>query len=103
MVRLGERIRTLRLTAGLSVSEVSRRIGIDRAWLRQLEHAGPERSINLASAIKLADALGVSLEKLAREPLDCPCEADAEIDPGPNHLAGCPYGEPDHIDEGPFG
>lgn len=56
------KIRQLRLARHWSQSELGRRVGRDRHWVSNVE-AG-RRGLGLGSAVKLARALGVSVEEL---------------------------------------
>jgi putative transcriptional regulator len=67
----GEHLRTLRLEAGLSRSELARRAGVPVSTLRHWES---DRGFpGLATCLRLAEALGVPAERLA-EGVDDPVE-----------------------------
>lgn len=63
---VGERIRAARLRANLTQQQVGERTGIDRATYNRIEqgHASPI----LDSLILIADAIGVPLADLVRQP-----------------------------------
>ena len=63
--RLGRRVKRLRERAGWSQHELARRSGVSRSTIAGLE-TGDRPSLTLENAMKLADALGVSLDLLAR-------------------------------------
>jgi transcriptional regulator with XRE-family HTH domain len=66
----GERLRALRLAAGMTQQALADSAGLAVSAVRVYEQGGRKRGEpTWASAIKLADALGVSLDRLAgREP-----------------------------------
>lgn len=57
-------LRTIRKDAGLSVPELSRRSGVP---IRTIENIERNNNATVVVAIKLADALGVTLDELCRE------------------------------------
>lgn len=57
-------LRTIRKNAGLSVPELSRRSGVP---IRTIENIEKTDHATVANAIKLADALGVTLDELCRD------------------------------------
>jgi putative transcriptional regulator len=59
----GEHLRTLRGEAGLSRRELARRAGVPGATLRNWE--GGRGMPDLPAVLRLADALGVPVERLA--------------------------------------
>jgi transcriptional regulator with XRE-family HTH domain len=61
---LGERLRQLRAVAGLSQNELHKRSGVSQAVISAVER-DLQDTITLATATRLADALGVSLDLLA--------------------------------------
>jgi transcriptional regulator with XRE-family HTH domain len=80
---LGALIRAQRVTAGLTLRELSERTNVSNAYLSQIERGLHEPSISVLGAI--AAALGVSLEALlARSGLLAP---EAESDGGRAALA----------------
>ena len=60
----GQRLRSFRLRAGLSVSQVARRLGVAESTYREWEYG---RQIRGEPYRKLADILGVSLSILLSE------------------------------------
>ena len=62
---LGRRLRRLREARGLSQTGLASRAGVARSLVANLEN-GARDNITLANATKLADALGISLDLLAR-------------------------------------
>jgi transcriptional regulator with XRE-family HTH domain len=62
---LGRRLRRLRGARGLSQTGLAARAGVARSLVANLEN-GARDNITLANATKLADALGISLDLLAR-------------------------------------
>lgn len=63
--RLGRRVKRLRERSGWSQHELARRSGVSRSTIAGLE-TGDRPSITLENAMKLADALGVSIDMMAR-------------------------------------
>ena len=63
--RLGRRIKLLRERAGLSQHELAARSGVSRTTIASIE-TGIRPSLLVDNAVKLADALGVSLDLLVR-------------------------------------
>ena len=61
------KLRMLRLTQGLSVPELSRRSGVP---IRTIENIEKTDHATVANAIKLADALQVTLDELCRDRQD---------------------------------
>jgi ribosome-binding protein aMBF1 (putative translation factor) len=60
---LGERIRTIRESLGMSQTSLSARAGISQGYISQIE--ADEREPTLSIAARLATALGVSVDDLA--------------------------------------
>ena len=60
-------LRTIRKDAGLSVPELSRRSGVP---IRTIENIERNNNATVVVAIKLADALGVTLDELCRNTPD---------------------------------
>ena len=58
------KLRTLRLARGLTVPELSRRSGVP---IRTIENIEKTNHATVANAIKLADALQVTLDQLCRD------------------------------------
>ncbi|MEU1122116.1 helix-turn-helix transcriptional regulator [Streptomyces sp. NPDC005899] len=61
---IGDRIRTARITAGLTQERVALRTGMDRATYNRIEQG--HSAALLDSLILIADALGVDLADLVR-------------------------------------
>lgn len=57
-------LRTIRTGQSLTVPELSRRSGVPIRTIENIERTG---NATVANAIKLADALGVTLDELCRE------------------------------------
>ncbi|MGH8910679.1 MAG: helix-turn-helix transcriptional regulator [Egibacteraceae bacterium] len=66
-IELGDRVRQLRLRAGLSQAELARRIGTTQPAIARLEAGGTSPSIHTLD--RVARALGARLEILFVEPL----------------------------------
>ena len=64
VMNFGERLRQLRILAGLNQTELGRRARVPQSIISALE-GGRQRTVNLDTAKRLADALGVSLDLLA--------------------------------------
>jgi transcriptional regulator with XRE-family HTH domain len=60
----GERLRHLRVVAGLSQSELAKRARVAQPIISVLE-GNRQRTVTLDTATRLADALGVTLDLLA--------------------------------------
>jgi transcriptional regulator with XRE-family HTH domain len=63
-----EAVRRLAAERGLSLSELARRAGLNRAHLQHLLSDPPRRTPTLASARKVALGLGVSLDVFDPQP-----------------------------------
>jgi transcriptional regulator with XRE-family HTH domain len=66
MSSLGQRIRAARLSYGMSQVELARRVHISRTAINDIEHdrtADPRFSV----VERIAEALGIRLERLARK------------------------------------
>jgi transcriptional regulator with XRE-family HTH domain len=75
MSRIGERVRELRVAAGLSQQALSNAAGLSTSVVSQLEQ-GTNQDPRLSTLLALADAMGVTLDELAgRTP---PAEASAD-------------------------
>jgi transcriptional regulator with XRE-family HTH domain len=61
--QMGERLQKLRLAKGLSQSQLAKAAGIPAGTLKSWEHG--RRTMLFDAAVKLADALDVSLDELA--------------------------------------
>ena len=62
----GARLKALRVLAGLSINELSKRSGVHRPTISLLEN-GRQTDIGVHAAARLAKALGVSLDVLTGE------------------------------------
>ncbi len=62
---VGDRIRTCRTALGWSQNELARRAQVARSWISQLEQ-GARFNISLEASLKIAKALGVTVDYLAR-------------------------------------
>ena len=62
LVQFGEKVREERLKQGLSQEELASRAGVHRTYIGMIERA--EKNITLSNIDKIANALGISLEKL---------------------------------------
>lgn len=60
---LGERLKILRIEAGLTQEELAQRIGLKKQNISRYENSHCEP--NIRTAKKIADALGVSIEEMA--------------------------------------
>ena len=65
LVKIGERIRTLRLEKDISQERLASLSGIDRSYLGKVERA--ESNISILSLKKISEVLGVSVSKLFEE------------------------------------
>ena len=66
-MKFGERLRYLRQTVvGMSQSELSRRTGVRRATIADVER-DVQKGITLDTAMRLARGLGVSMDVLTRD------------------------------------
>jgi transcriptional regulator with XRE-family HTH domain len=63
--RLGRRLRRFRERVGLSQDALADRAGVARTIIANLER-GHRSGITLSNALRLADALGISVDQLAR-------------------------------------
>lgn len=63
IVKIGERIRALRLDAGMTQEELAQRIGLKKQNISRYENSRVEP--NIRTAKRIAEALGVSLEEMA--------------------------------------
>jgi len=61
----GRRLKAFRLRAGLSQNQLPEKSGVHRPTISLLESGG-QMDLSLSNTIKLADALGVSLDTLVR-------------------------------------
>lgn len=62
-MKIGERIRALRLDAGMTQEELAQRVGLKKQNISRYENARVEP--NIRTAKRIAEALGVSLEEMA--------------------------------------
>ena len=60
--KFGEKIREERLKQGLSQEKLASRAGVHRTYIGMIERA--EKNITLENIEKIANALGISLDKL---------------------------------------
>ncbi|GEM_PF-4606618 len=63
-VRFAKRLRTLRLKAGLSVSELAQCSGVSRQHVRDLEMPIPQKRATIETLEKLAKGLKIPIWKL---------------------------------------
>jgi transcriptional regulator with XRE-family HTH domain len=63
--RLGRRLQRFRERAGLTQHELAERAGVARTIIANLER-GSRAGITLSNALRIADALGISVDQLAR-------------------------------------
>ncbi len=59
---LGNRIKELRTTIGLSQEKFALKIGMDRTYFSSVENG--KRNVSIVNLKKIADGLGVSLSEL---------------------------------------
>lgn len=64
LVRFGQRLRQLRLKAGLSQEAFAEKCGLDRTYIGGIERG--ERNVALRNINEIARGLGVSLAELLR-------------------------------------
>jgi transcriptional regulator with XRE-family HTH domain len=62
---LGQRVRAFRLRSGMSQNELAKRSGVPRPVITRLE-AGNQADVTLSVAMKLADALNITVDMLGR-------------------------------------
>ena len=62
---LGRRLKAFRVRAGLSQNRLSKVSGVPRPTIVNVE-SGQQESVSLESALRLSDALGISVDELAR-------------------------------------
>jgi transcriptional regulator with XRE-family HTH domain len=62
---LGKRVRAFRLRSGMSQNELAKRADVPRPVITRLE-AGNQADVTLAVAMKLANALNVTVDMLGR-------------------------------------
>lgn len=62
--RLGQRIRTLRIEAGLTQEELAFRAGLDRSYVGGVERG--ERNISLLNLNLIAEALNTTISSLTK-------------------------------------
>jgi len=65
MSRLGRRLRRFRERAGFTQHGLADRSGVARTIIANLER-GERAGITLSNALRIADALGISVDQLAR-------------------------------------
>jgi len=61
-VRLGRRLRELRLKRGWTQAQLAKRVGLDRSYLGDVERG--ERNVSAAKLEAIARGFGISLAKL---------------------------------------
>ena len=61
-VRLGRRVRELRLKRGWTQAQLAKRVGLDRSYLGDVERGG--RNVSAAKLELIAKGFGISLAKL---------------------------------------
>jgi len=64
MERFAERLRRLRLAAGLTPSALAHEVGVTEGAIRQME-SGQTKSASLVVGLRIADTLGVNVRYLA--------------------------------------
>jgi transcriptional regulator with XRE-family HTH domain len=62
---LGRRLRAFRLRAGLSQGQLAELSGVPRPTITVVE-SGQQASMSIENGLKIADALGISLDELVR-------------------------------------
>lgn len=62
LVRFGQRVRDLRIKAGLSQEAFAEKCGLDRTYIGGIERG--ERNVALRNINEIADGLGLSLSEL---------------------------------------
>jgi transcriptional regulator with XRE-family HTH domain len=80
--RIGERVRELRVAAGLSQQALSNAAGLSTSVVSQLEQ-GTNLDPRLSTLLALADAMGVTLDELAGRtpPVEAPADRPAAETP----------------------
>ncbi len=62
LVAFGQRVKSLRISQGISQDELAFRCGFYRTYIGMVERA--ERNITLSNVFKLAEGLNISVNKL---------------------------------------
>jgi transcriptional regulator with XRE-family HTH domain len=62
---LGKRLKAFRERAGISQNELARRAGVPRQTIGFVE-AGIQENLSLQNALRIADALGITIDALVR-------------------------------------
>ena len=62
--KFGKKVRQIRLSKKLSQGDVAKKLGIGASYISQVERG--VQNVSLKGMEKLADALGVSIEKLLK-------------------------------------
>ena len=62
----GRRLKAFRHKLGISQNELAKRSGVTRVTITVLE-SGRQQGVSLEVAMKLADGLGISIDRLARD------------------------------------
>jgi transcriptional regulator with XRE-family HTH domain len=76
--RFGDRLRRFRESKGLSQRALSQKAGVTQPTIAYLE-SGRRASVSLESARRIADALGISIDRLVGDSVIG--DADAEEEP----------------------
>ena len=61
-MRFGTRVRTIRVSQGLSQEQLADRAGLHRTYIGMVERA--EKNLSLNNIEKIAEALGISVSEL---------------------------------------
>jgi len=62
--QFGDNLRKIRLSKGMSQSQLAEKIGSDKSYISTIEHG--KKNLTLETMSKLAQALGVSREELMK-------------------------------------
>lgn len=62
---IGKRMKSYRVLKGWSQNQMSKRSGVPRPTIVSVEN-GTQASISIENAMKLADALGITIDELVR-------------------------------------
>src|SRR6185312_2483162 len=69
-MEIGHRIKKERMAAGLTQVGLAQRIGVDKSAVGQWESPNSNKGISLASLLKVADPLGISVNRLTGDAED---------------------------------